>query len=98
MTEQATLDEGAIRAQVAAQAHVVAALARNLAGVHEAHAEILEAGPCSLVTMWGVRSAALMEKLGDILNGMDAVSEEDAWMQPVFQAAQTLFPTTSGDA
>lgn len=79
--------------QVADQCRVVAHLATALARVHSDYAALIEAGSMSdLHDRIGRRSAALMERLGDILNGMDATSAEDEWTYPVFEEAQRLFP------
>lgn len=74
--------------QVASQCRVVAHLARALAGVFEDKATLIADGRLtSIVPSIDRRSYALMETLGDILNGMDAVTDEDAWVNPIFEQA-----------
>lgn len=80
-------------AQVVAQYRVVAHMARALAQVHEDIAGLMEAGGgLSLTEMWGERSASIMDTLGNILNGMDAVSEDDEWVNPIFAEAHRRWP------
>ena len=84
------------RKQVAAQCRVVAHLASVLAQVHSDLADIHEAGPSGadeVLDLRGRWTAERMEVLGDILNGMDAVTTEDAWVNPIFKEAHRLWPT-----
>jgi hypothetical protein len=86
------------RAQIADQYRAVAALCRNLGMVHEQLVTAIEQGACDdIATIQGPRSAAIMEVLGDILNGMDAVDEEDRWLDPIFEKAHQLYPTARAD-
>ncbi|AWV18772.1 hypothetical protein A3862_27205 [Methylobacterium sp. XJLW] len=81
--------------QVSDQCRVVAHLATAIAKVHSDYAALIEAGAMSdLHERIGRRTASLMERLGDVLNGMDAVSDEDDWTHPVFREAQRLFPAS----
>ncbi len=85
-----------IMKQVAAQCEVVAHLAKALAAVHEDYATLFSSGdrgPQQIAGMVGSRTAAFMETLGDMLNGMDACDEEDEWTDPIFREAQRLWPT-----
>lgn len=86
----------ALRKQVALQCRSVAHMARALAGVQEDKGRLFEAGHLdTLLHFVGEQTAEQMEILGDILNGMDAVSDEDDWLTPVFEEAQRRFPTNS---
>lgn len=80
--------------QIADQCRVVAHLARQIASVHEQMEPYYAAGPMSpfLLDLVGNRTARLMETLGDVLNGMDAVDESDAWTASVFRIAQATWP------
>lgn len=81
--------------QVAAQCQVVAHLATALAGVHAHKSILFERGLApDLVEMVGEHTARFMETLGDMLNGMDAITDDDAWTDPVFEAAHRLWPAT----
>lgn len=83
------------RSQVAAQYRAVAHLAKALGDVHAQSEPIIASGTGaidSILEIQGERSAHIMEVLGNILNGMDAVVEEDAVLRPVFAEAQRLFP------
>lgn len=82
------------REQVAKQYEVVAHLAKALATVHEQVVPLIREGyQDDLLDIEGNRSARIMERIGDILNGMDAVDEkEDSWVNPVFRKAHKLFP------
>jgi hypothetical protein len=82
--------------QVAAQCRVVAALCERLGGVSKDYAMLIGSGALrDLLDMIGERTAAQMELLGDELNGMDAVGEEDEWMTPIFEEARRLWPNAS---
>ena len=86
------------RKQVEMQCRVVAHLAKNLAEVYGQMAEMFAAGHCeSIVDQVGDRTAAFMEKLGDMLNATDAVSEEDEWTAPIFEQAHKLWPHRSDE-
>lgn len=79
--------------QVRLQYKAVVKLCENLALVHRETGEIIDRFPPGIVEMAGKRSAEIMELLGDVLNAMDAVDdEEDAWMEPIFAEAQRLWP------
>lgn len=83
--------------QVLAQCRVVAHLAKQISMVHEQKAEAYEAMDMSagLIDIVGKMSANAMEALGNILNNMDAVDEdEDAWTYPVFEVAQATWPAS----
>jgi hypothetical protein len=88
--------------QVALQCRAVAHLAKALTEVYTDYETMFASGnyPAgdAFVEHIGSRTAALMETLGDILNGMDAVEDEDAWMEPVFKKAHDLWPTDVGGA
>ena len=44
-----------------------------------------------IVHIVGPRIAALMETLGDIINGLDAAMEEDDWTRPIFEKARKFW-------
>lgn len=83
--------------QVAKQCEVVIHLANALIEVHSDYARMFADGRSDnpileLTESVGRRTASFMETLGDMLNGMDAVSEEDEWTAPVFEEAHRLWP------
>jgi hypothetical protein len=83
--------------QIAAQCKVIVHLCKALAEVHADYAIMFDAGgkgPENIAELVGERTARLMEDLGDILNGMDAVTEDDDWTDPIFAEAQRLWPAT----
>jgi hypothetical protein len=81
-----------IRKQIADQYRAVVHMARALADVHADLWPAIEAGHCDqILSIQGPRSASIMDRLGDILNGMDANDEADSWLDPVFDAAHKLF-------
>ncbi len=91
-------DPAKTKEQALAQCRVVAHLARQIAIVHEQKAEAYELVnmDAGLIDVVGQFSANAMEVLGDMLNGMDAVDdEEDAWTDPVFEVAHATWPTTN---
>lgn len=86
------------REQVAKQCDAVVHLAKALGQVYSDYAVIFRTPVAAghdnrLVEPVGKRTAHLMEVLGDILNGMDAVDEkEDAWLDPIYAEAHRLWP------
>jgi hypothetical protein len=88
--------DDATRQQIAAQCKAVAHLARAIAWVYDDYAAVFNGvGMPTIAETVGRRSAYLMETLGNILNGMDAVGKEDAWMDPIFEEAQRRWPAHS---
>ena len=82
------------RAQVAAQCKVVHHLATVLAAVYSDYAKLFASGHADeLIEHVGKCTADLMETLGDILSGMDAVTKRDEWVDPIFKEAQRLWPS-----
>lgn len=85
--------------QVADQCDAVAYLARTIATVHEQKAGLFRGDVAPTITdLVGNDTASLMETLGNILNGMDAASDEDSVLDPVFERAHQMFPQTAGDS
>ena len=83
------------RQQVLEQHRAVAALARGIIEITEGKIPAIEGGHMDeLLDMLGNRSAMWMEDFGDLLNGCDAVTEDDDWMEPIFLKAQEMFPQT----
>lgn len=79
--------------QVADQCRAVRHMAEALAKLHDDYAIMFDSGAAeNLVDQVGKRTAGLMETLGDILNGMDAVTEEDDWITPIMHEAQRRWP------
>lgn len=87
------IDE-ATRKQVTDQCRVVAHLAKAIAGVHADLAATFEDGAFGqIIPMVGARTAAWMEILGNMLDGIDAVTEDDDWTAPVFEESQRRWPS-----
>jgi hypothetical protein len=83
------------RQQVADQCRVVAHLAKAIHEVYSDKARMYASdapGFNQTVELVGNWSAGHMEKLGDILNGMDAVEENDDWVNPIFDKANEMWP------
>lgn len=90
-----TADELTKADQVAAQCRVVVHLCEVMIDLYRMHGDLFGqhvAGHLPLVDMLGTRTAALMEELGDHLNGIDAVSDEDEWVNEVYRVAHEMFP------
>ena len=83
--------------QVAAQCRVIVHLANAIAELHGDLASIHEGGYANdILDYQGERTARLMETLGDILNGLDAVTATDeAATTHVFEKAREMFPIKS---
>jgi hypothetical protein len=83
------------RQQVVDQCRVVAHLAKAILEVYSDKARVYahDIGESdAFIDFLGNVSARHMEKLGDILNGMDAVEDEDEWTGPIFEKAHQFFP------
>lgn len=76
------------------QCRAVVSLASSVAEVYAARAAIVEHDN-SLADLIGYASAAAMEWLGDEMNAMDAATEEDEWIDPIFDTAQERWPQPS---
>lgn len=83
--------------QVLAQCRVVAHLATVLAGIHSDYVKLQEAGAPMATDVVGERTAAFMELLGEMVNSMDASTDEDEWTASVFEEARRLWPEASKD-
>src|ERR1019366_4289967 len=82
------------REQIASQCKVVAHLARALAKVHDDYEKIILSGHMDeCAGQVGPRTASFMEQLGDMLNAMDAVTDDEEWTNPIFEKAQELWRT-----
>ena len=70
------------------QCRVVAHFARAIAEVFEDKAAMAdERAGSTLHSEWVRQSDDLIETLGNILNGMDAVTDEDEWTFPIVSAS-----------
>ena len=80
------------RQQVALQCRAIAHMARELANIHTDYSDMCARGMLDdIVPLVGPRTAAFMEKLGDMMNAIDAVTDEDAWVTPVFKKAHEMW-------
>lgn len=73
------------------QCRAVVHLANSLAEIYTARAAIV-AHDAKLADLIGEASASAMEWLGDELDAMDAASEDDEWVDHIFEAAQERWP------
>ena len=73
------------------QCRAVVRLANSFAEIYAARAAIV-AHDAKLADLIGDASASAMQWLGDELNAMDAASEDDGWLDPIFEAAQERWP------
>lgn len=82
------------RSQVADQCRVIAHLAKAIAGIHLDYERLFRDHPNldQIVDVIGERTANLMDVMGDFLNSIDAVTDEDNWTHPIFLKAQEMFP------
>lgn len=88
--------DDATRKQVADQCRAVAHMAKVIAQVHADYAKMFDAGCADAIhEIVGRRTAEFLEELGDMLNGMDAVTEEDEWVNPIIREAQRRWQRAS---
>lgn len=83
------------RSQVADQCMVITHLAKAIAEIHIDHERLLRDHPSNMdqiVDVVGERTANLMEVMGDFLNSIGAVTDDDDWTHPIFIKAQEMFP------
>lgn len=81
------------RRQVTAQFRVIAHLCKQIGHVHEQLAEMHEgAYGDKLLDMHGADTAYRMELLGNMANNMDIVTQEDAWVDPIYAEAHKRWP------
>ena len=73
------------------QCRAVVQLASSFAEVYAARAAIV-AHDAKLSDLIGDASASAMEWLGDELNAMEGITEDDLWLDPIFEAAQKRWP------
>jgi hypothetical protein len=73
------------------QCRAVVHLALAVAEVYSSNALIV-ASDSRLADQIGAASAEVMEYLGDTLNSTDATTEEDEWLEPIFEGAQERWP------
>lgn len=86
-------NDEAKRNQVIAQCKAIKHMAAVLSKVYGDFSMMFQSGHMdTLLEMKGRDSAVVMEWLGDLLNDMDCVQEEDEWMEPIFRAAHEMFP------
>lgn len=86
------------REQVADQCKAVHHLAGAIRELMEDYERMFRDENChidNLVPQVGGRTAVWMEKLGNMLNGCDAVTEGDEWLDPIFEKAHKLFPQSA---
>lgn len=85
---------------LAAQCRAVVHLALNIAKVHADLIDLYQnpKNDEGFVDHAGRGLNGRMNTLGAVLNGMDAVSPEDAWMDPIFEMARKAFSPEPGDA
>lgn len=86
-------DTEALRKQVAAQCRAVAHMASVISQVHKDKAKIIDGGHADdILDLVGHFTSQRLESLGNILNGMDAVTDEDDWIAPIIIAARERWP------
>lgn len=79
--------------QVALQCDAVAYMAKIIAEVYSNYAMMFRNGDAEIVLeQVGARTASFMETLGNMINATDSCTEEDEWMDSIFEEAQRLWP------
>ena len=83
------------RKQVSDQCPAIAHLAEIISKVHSGCAYLFASGSpmmTGLEDQVGERTACLLDYLGDVLNGMDAVDDGDEWIGEVLRMSREIFP------
>ena len=81
------------REQIANQCKVVAYLARVIAQVHDDYETVILSGHLdNCANGIGRRTTSFMEQLGNMLNSMDASTDNEKWTNSIFEKAQELWP------
>lgn len=81
------------RQQVVDQCKAIVKMAENIVQIHKEYEEIFKTSQLDdLIDLVGDRTAYIMENLGNILNGLDAVREDDAWIDSIFERSREIFP------
>jgi hypothetical protein len=80
------------RTQIQNQCRAVIHLCSTLTCLMADHIQIAQYEPEGVADLTGKRTAEIMEFLGNTLNGMDVVTDEDKWMTPIFREAHKLYP------
>ena len=71
---------------------VIAHLAMNILSLSMDKSVLFATGHWPSIHEFSARHAYdVMNILGDILNGMDAATDEDKWMEPIFERAHAAF-------
>jgi hypothetical protein len=78
------------RIQLISQCNAIVHMATQIARVHADIAQLNANGVLS-PKISGTFTAARMEILGNMLNNMDAVIEDDDWLTPIFEKSQTMW-------
>jgi hypothetical protein len=93
-TKEHYMDTIQKRQQVADQCRAVAHMATAIAQIYSDYSRLFLDGQAmpGHEEQVGERTACLMDDLGDILNGGDAVTEDDAWVNPIMERAREVFP------
>jgi hypothetical protein len=82
------------RQQVSEQCRAVAHMATAIAKIYSDYEKLFldDRAMAGYEEQVGERTVCLLADLGDILNGGDAVTAEDAWVNPIMERARELFP------
>lgn len=80
------------RIQVQNQCRAVVHMAHQVANLCADDIQIAGHITEAILDIMGQRTARLMELLGNELNNMDAVSDDDKWMDGIFEEAHKMFP------
>lgn len=88
----ASISDADLTEQTANQYKAVIHMARSMLIVHEQTLPLIPGQSRGILEIQCVQSAEIMEVLGDLLNAMDAVDEEeDGWIGPIFEKSHEVF-------
>lgn len=88
------MDANDKRQQVSDQCRAVAHMAKAISQIYADYAALFQTDGAmvGLEDQVGERTVCLMDDLGDILNGHDAVTSDDEWVGPIMERARKVFP------
>jgi hypothetical protein len=94
LTEKlASISDADLKAFTEDQFRAVEHLAKVVAELHGPHMTAISSR--GVLELQSVRAYEIMEWLGDLLNGMDGIIEDDSWVDPIFERSHKIYGENS---